>query len=118
MKITFTLRTFSEAYDVEAVDEFIDRLEQALLRGDGALGVEDVRAVVFEPVRFRAGYDMAEVDDFLDGVAIQLLEGRMAYDPAHDYSPQGPQSSPRHEMPGSRPAEPRGFFARLFGGNR
>lgn len=119
MKVTFTQRTFSEAYDVETVDHFIDRLEQALLRGDGSLRVEDVRGIAFEPVRFRAGYDMAEVDDFLDGVAIQLLEGRMAYDPAHDYSPRGPQASPQqHEMPGDHPAEQRGFFARLFGGSR
>lgn len=119
MKITFTLRRFSEAYDVDAVDVFIDRLEQALLRSDGSLGVEDVRAVLFKPVRFQGGYDMAEVDDFLDEVAIPLLEGRMTYDPAHDYSPQGLEAAPqRHEMAESHPAEQRGFFARLLGGSR
>lgn len=127
MKITFTLRTLAEAYDVEAVDEFIDRLEQALLRGDGALGVEDVRAVVFEPVRFRAGYDMEEVDDFLDGVAVPLLEGRIAYDPEHDYSRQSrggvPQQTEQDPEPRSgpragHPAERGGFFARLLGGGR
>lgn len=119
MKISFTLRKFAEAYDVDAVDEFIDRLEQALLRGDGSLGVDDIRAVVFEPVRFQAGYDMEEVDDFLDGVAIQLLEGTMAYDPAHDYSPRRLKAAPqRASTAGGHPAEQRGFFARLLGGGR
>lgn len=119
MRVTFTQRTFSEAYDVEMVDHSIDRLEQALVRGDGSVSTEDVHAVVFATVRFQAGYDMGEVDDFLDEVAIPLLEGGMAYDPAHDYSPRGPQASPqRHEMRGDHPAEQRGFFARLFGGGR
>lgn len=126
MKITFTQRRFSEAYETDAVDAFIDRLEQALQRGDGSLGAEDVRTVAFAPVRFATGYDMAEVDDFLDHVAIELLEGRMEYDPARDYSVRGdrgaarrsPAAPPRPEPAGSHPAEQRGFLARLFGGGR
>ncbi|MGP9680351.1 DivIVA domain-containing protein [Brachybacterium sp. AOP3-A1-3] len=127
MKISFTSRKFAEAYEMPAVDDFIDRLEQAILRGDGSVPTEDVHAVVFAPVRFQAGYDMEEVDDFLDEVAIPLLEGRIAYDPEHDYSRQSrggvPQQTeqdpePRSGPRGGHPAERGGFFARLLGGGR
>lgn len=65
-------------YDVDAVDDFCDRIGRALTGGRTStpLEVEEVRSVAFH-VRFR-GYDEDAVDDFLDAVVDHLLTGRTA----------------------------------------
>lgn len=65
-------------YDVDAVDDFCDRVARALTGGrtSAAIEVEEVRSVAFH-VRFR-GYDEDAVDDFLDAVVDHLLTERAA----------------------------------------
>lgn len=60
----FSATRFREGYDVDDVDDFLDRAVQAVRRGDDLTSVvDDVR---FRTVKFSEGYDMQEVDDFLD----------------------------------------------------
>lgn len=57
-------------YQVDDVDEFVDRLVGAL-EGTGAVSVEDVRQVPFRPRR--GGYREDAVDDAMDRVVEYLL---------------------------------------------
>ena len=61
-------------YDLDDVDDFVDRVLVALDGGDAAgqpLGVDEVRAVVFRPRR--GGYREDAVDDALDHVVEHLM---------------------------------------------
>ena len=57
-------------YDLDDVDDFVDRVLVAL-DGGAALTVDDVRGVVFRPRR--GGYREAAVDDALDHVVEHLM---------------------------------------------
>jgi DivIVA domain-containing protein len=58
-------------YDVDDVDEFLDRVVAALEDGGADLAVEEVRSAPFRPRR--GGYDEAAVDEALDRVVELLL---------------------------------------------
>jgi DivIVA domain-containing protein len=108
MKIRFSPVRFSEGYEMEEVDDFLDRVERALLSGDGSVTAQDVAGARFTPVRFAEGYDMQEVDAALDDVLMPLITGSRSYDPEHDYSPRS----------ASRTSQGPGFLARLLGRDR
>ena len=57
-------------YDIDDVDDFVDRVLGAL-DGGGRLTVDDVRAVAFRPRR--GGYREHDVDDALDRVVEHLM---------------------------------------------
>jgi DivIVA domain-containing protein len=124
MQIRFSASRFAGAYDMEEVDAFLDRCERALVRADGSLTADDVRAQRFTTVKFQVGYEMAEVDEFLDSVLVPMLQDpqRHPYDPEHDYSVGGRRaetgpSDDAHQQ--THPVQQRsGFLSRLFGGAR
>lgn len=62
-------------YEIDAVDEFVDRVTAALA-GTGEVTVQDARAVSFSSKR--GGYDENAVDDTLDRVVEVLLVKRRA----------------------------------------
>jgi DivIVA domain-containing protein len=62
--------TLRRGYDVDDVDDFVDRL-LAALSGEGRLTVEDVRSASFRPRR--GGYREDAVDEVLDRVVEHLL---------------------------------------------
>jgi DivIVA domain-containing protein len=72
----FTRVRWREGYDIDQVDQFVQRL-LATLDGrpvDNPVTVDEVRNVAFDPVRLREGYDVREVDQFLD-LAVGWLNG-------------------------------------------
>ncbi|MEO6996542.1 MAG: DivIVA domain-containing protein [Terracoccus sp.] len=70
---TFTARTFATGYDQRGVDDFLDRLRDAVVGGDS---VDDLRSLV-DAARFttcRGGYDQGDVDSFIDHVLLLCSE--------------------------------------------
>lgn len=74
---SFRVVRLREGYDVEEVDEFVDRCTTALTRGGpGDLTAATVREVRFSARRFRPAYDVEDVDRYLDQVADELERRR------------------------------------------
>ena len=71
----FTSTRWREGYNRDEVDAAVDQVLA------GGLNAEEVRALVFRPVRNGPGYDMGEVDDWLDG-AYASRGGRPVVGPA------------------------------------
>src|SRR5215204_1308619 len=78
-----------EAYDLDAVDDFVDRVIDALEGRPAGRGVtpEAIEEQEFKVVRVREGYSMDDVDDWLDAAAAELRRlrassGRQAAEPA------------------------------------
>ncbi|MGH8776884.1 MAG: DivIVA domain-containing protein, partial [Jiangellaceae bacterium] len=69
-----------EAYDLDAVDDFVDRVIDALegRAGGRSLTPEKIEAQEFKVVRMREGYSMDDVDDWLDDAAAELRRTRSA----------------------------------------
>lgn len=70
---TFTQRTLATGYDQQGVDDFLDRLRDAVVAGNS---VDDLRSVV-DAARFatrRGGYHEADVDSFIDRVLVLCSE--------------------------------------------
>jgi DivIVA domain-containing protein len=116
MDITFTPTRFSEGYDMDQVDDFLDRCEHALATGDGSVTAQDVAGMRFAQTRFKPGYAMQEVDDFLDDVLVPRFRDleQAAGVPAGEAAGagQGSGSDPH-------PAEQRpGLLSRLLGRSR
>ena len=142
MDIQFTVTRFGEGYDMQEVDDFLDRCDRALATGDGSVTAQSVREMRFSPTRFREAYRMDEVDDFLDSVLAQrfvsleaaepqpgdFAEGMAAPAPVPTPAPRASSATAPHaagadgDFSGGRgihPAESRpGFLPRLFGGGR
>lgn len=76
-RVRFTPVRFSEGYDMDEVDRFLDRTAAAADAATDAQAMQEVceavAAVRFTPVRMSEGYDMDEVDLFLDGPLTELL---------------------------------------------
>src|SRR5699024_2180390 len=87
-----------EGYDLDAVDDFVDRVIDALdgRGGPNALAPEQIENEEFKVVRMREGYSMDDVDDWLDAAAAELRKLRKAAQAAH-HAPQsaGPVSAAR-----------------------
>src|SRR5699024_7847773 len=88
MQIRFAPVRFREGYDIQEVDDLLDRCERALRSGDGSVTAETVQQLRLTPTRFGEGYDMEDVDRFLDGVLLPLLASpeRFPYDRDRDYT--------------------------------
>ena len=69
-----------ESYDLDAVDDFVDRVIDALegKPGGRSLTPEKIEAQEFKVVRLREGYSMDDVDDWLDAAAAELRRMRAA----------------------------------------
>jgi DivIVA domain-containing protein len=69
-----------EGYDLDAVDDFVDRVIDALegRAGGRSLTPEKIEAQEFKVVRMREGYSMDDVDDWLDDAAGELRRLRSA----------------------------------------
>lgn len=139
MQIRFAPVRFREGYDMQEVDDLLDRCERALRSGDGSVTAETVQQLRLTPTRFGEGYDMEDVDRFLDGVLLPLLASpeRFPYDPDRDYTGADLLREARAREKQQRvtelraakserasgsmlhPAESRpGLLSRLFGGGR
>lgn len=72
----FRATKFREGYDLDEVDDYLDRIVATLrARQAGEAGdvtLADLDTVAFTATRFREGYEMADVDDFLDRVRVEL----------------------------------------------
>jgi DivIVA domain-containing protein len=82
-----------ESYDLDAVDDFVDLVIDALEgKASGrSLTPEKIEAQEFKVVRLREGYSMDDVDDWLDEAAAELRRFRSA--PAHR------PAEPAHQEP-------------------
>lgn len=85
-----------ESYDLDVVDDFVDRVIDALegRPGGRSLTPEKIEAQEFKVVRFREGYSMDDVDDWLDEAAAELRRIR-----AGGRRPAARQDQPRQEPP-------------------
>jgi DivIVA domain-containing protein len=63
-----------ESYDLDAVDDFVDRVIDALEGRPGGRSItpEKIESQEFKVVRLREGYSMDDVDDWLDEAAAEL----------------------------------------------
>jgi len=81
-----------EGYDLDAVDDFVDVVIDALEGRSSGRGVtpEQIENEEFKVVRMREGYVMDDVDDWLDAAAAELRRMRKAaaQGPAHDHGAQ------------------------------
>ena len=103
-----------EGYDLDAVDDFVDRVIDALegRAGGRSLTPEKIEAQEFKVVRMREGYSMDDVDDWLDDAAAELRRmraaaGRRATPPEpvrqeQQYEP--PRPVPAYEPPRVEPS--------------
>lgn len=72
---TFRTRRMREGYDLDEVDDFVDRVLDVLEGKTGtasALSPEAIEAYEFRVVKFRECYSMDDVDDWLDAAAAEL----------------------------------------------
>ena len=110
----FRTTRMREGYDLDAVDDFVDVVIDALDgRSSGrSITPEQIEAEEFKVVRMREGYVMDDVDDWLDAAASELRTRRKAVAaqqtqhqqvPANAYA-QGPGMAPA--APGLPPAGP------------
>ena len=89
-----------ESYDLDAVDDFVDRVIDALegRPGGRSLTPEKIEAQEFKVVRLREGYSMDDVDDWLDAAAAELRRMRAAGPGRRPQAqPQARQEAPRPE---------------------
>ncbi|GAA3220919.1 DivIVA domain-containing protein [Oerskovia jenensis] len=75
LNTTFSATKFREGYDVEQVDDYLDRVTATLTAyeagdrpGTGLLTSAEARSVRFSATKWREGYDVTEVDDLIDGI--------------------------------------------------
>ncbi len=93
----FRTTRMREGYDLDAVDDFVDAVIDALDgRGSGqAVTPEQVENEEFKVVRMREGYVMDDVDDWLDAAAAELRRIRKgAQAPAQDQTQHAATSQP------------------------
>lgn len=113
----FRTTRMREGYDLDAVDDFVDVVIDALEGRSSGRGVtpEQIEAEEFKVVRMREGYVMDDVDDWLDAAASELRTRRKAAAqqqaqqhqqvPANAYA-QGPGIPPAGPPMGAAPVAP------------
>ena len=115
---TFRTRRVREGYDLDEVDDFVDRVLDVLEGKTGpssALSPEAIEAYEFRVVRFRECYSMDDVDDWLDAAAAELRRAAPRREPraaAQAADPEATQAWPApvpaahahpHALVGERP---------------
>ncbi|WP_166351682.1 DivIVA domain-containing protein [Phytoactinopolyspora limicola] len=90
-----------EGYDLDAVDDFVDQVIDALDGRSAGKGItpERIEAEEFKVVRMREGYSMDDVDDWLDAAAAELRKIRQAAQQAPQQPPPQ-QPAPQHHQYG------------------
>ena len=94
-----------ESYDLDAVDDFVDRVIDALEGRPGGRSItpEKIEAQEFKVVRLREGYSMDDVDDWLDEAAAELRRiratGGARRPPAR---PEPARAEPSYEQVGAQ----------------
>lgn len=89
-------RVTAPGYDLGEVDDFLDRLEQAVAAGEPITPL--INRARFTRVRLREGYTAAEVDDFL--ISLRGLEHLMGEEGDGVSAPDGsPARARRAEQP-------------------
>ncbi|HEU4492505.1 MAG TPA: VOC family protein [Jiangellales bacterium] len=97
---TFRTRRVREGYDLDEVDDFVDRVLDVLEGKTGpssALSPEAIEAYEFRVVRFRECYSMDDVDDWLDAAAAELRRAAPRREPraaAQAADPEATQAWP------------------------
>ncbi|NEE03689.1 DivIVA domain-containing protein [Phytoactinopolyspora halotolerans] len=86
-----------EGYDLDAVDDFVDQVIDALDGRPGGKGItpERIEAEEFKVVRMREGYSMDDVDDWLDAAAAELRKKRHAAQQAQQQQYAVPAQHPQ-----------------------
>lgn len=94
-----------EGYDLDDVDDFVDRVIDALDNRSGrrALTADEIESFEFKISRFRESYVMDDVDDWLDTAAAELRKQQQA-----TRTPPPPPAAPepvamRQDWPAPRP---------------
>jgi DivIVA domain-containing protein len=92
-----------EAYDLDAVDDFVDRVIDALegRAGGRSLTPEKIEGQEFKVVRMREGYSMDDVDDWLDDAAAELRRMRTASGTSRRTPPEPARREPSYEQVGA-----------------
>ena len=93
-----------ESYDLDAVDDFVDRVIDALEGRPGGRSItpEKIEAQEFRVVRLREGYSMDDVDDWLDEAAAELRRIRAAGGARRPAArPEPPRVEPSYEQVGA-----------------
>ena len=112
LNVKFQSTKFTEGYDQDEVDDFLDRVVATLRAREGGAPAErpvtaaDLDERSFTTTKFREGYAQGDVDGLLD-----RLRGELAGAP----SVARPAVSPE-AVPGVVVEEKKGFWRRLFGG--
>jgi len=73
--VQFRTVRFTEGYDEDQVDDFLDQVALALAEpadGPQRLTSAEVKRIDFKATRLKEGYDMDEVDSFLDRVELEF----------------------------------------------
>lgn len=75
----FSATKFREGYDVEQVDDYLDRVMATLTAyeagdrpGRGLLTAAEAQGARFSATKWREGYDVTEVDDLIDSIISTL----------------------------------------------
>jgi DivIVA domain-containing protein len=112
LSVKFQSTKFTEGYDQDEVDDFLDRVVATLRAREGGapadrpVTVADLDERSFTTTKFREGYAQGDVDDLLDRLRTELGGSPSIARPA--------------ELPEAVPAvvveEKKGFWRRLFGG--
>ncbi|PSL01170.1 DivIVA domain-containing protein [Haloactinopolyspora alba] len=105
----FRTTRMREGYDLDAVDDFVDLVIDALDGRSSGRGVtpEQVEGEEFKVVRMREGYVMDDVDDWLDAAAAELRRMRKAaaqQGPAQQAPAQQPPAQPQAQSYGATQA--------------
>ncbi|HEX6337811.1 MAG TPA: DivIVA domain-containing protein [Jiangellaceae bacterium] len=93
-----------ESYDLDAVDDFVDRVIDALEGRPGGRSItpEKIEAQEFKVVRLREGYSMDDVDDWLDEAAAELRRIRASGGTRRPPARQEPaRAEPSYEQVGA-----------------
>ena len=104
--VRFTPVRFRESYEMEQVDELLDRLEEAASRGHSLGPVADTAHL--QTGKWREGYDIGEVDQFLADIGT-------AAPPVTESRTQTPYGPSFPVAPASMIEEKPGLMSRLFG---
>jgi DivIVA domain-containing protein len=85
-----------EGYDLDEVDDFVDRVIDSLDGRGAAMSPQEIEAEEFKVVRMREGYVMDDVDDWLDNAAAELR--RLRKGPQGGQAPSQPQAVPHQQV--------------------
>lgn len=102
----FRTTRMREGYDLDAVDDFVDVVIDALEGRPAGRSVtpEQIEAEEFKVVRMREGYVMDDVDDWLDAAAAELRRQRKAAQASQQVSAQA--YNPQTTTMGAAPVGP------------